>query len=136
MFASGPRYDPYTTMSVPPRPTEKTTCPRAAIATSPLIAETSNASSQATPAPAPGSVTERAITTRSVTKSTGVTIFETRSIPARTPFRTTRASASSTSAVKVACRASAVAEKPVSGGRIAAPSRGRPSGVSASASVW
>ncbi len=120
---------------MPPSPTEKTTCPSAAIATDAVSAPGSKASSQATPSPAPGSVSDRAITTSSVTNRMGVTTLETRSIPARTPLRTTVASASRTSVVSVSWSANARPEKPVSGGRIAAPASGRPSGASASASA-
>ena len=113
-------YDPYTTMNVPPSESEKIAWPIAAIITVGVRSAHRNFRMyQRTPAIAPGSVSDRIISSTSATSSTGMTHALARSIPALNPFATTTAQASATIAVKHICSANDVKSNPCSGGRIA-----------------
>jgi hypothetical protein len=123
-------------MNVPPRDRENTTCPSAARATAAVTSSGWNARSHRTPSPAPGRVRERTIMRRSVPYSRGMRTRLARSIPARSPRSRTAPSMPRTSVVNPSCKWKEVAENPVSGGRMLAAEKERPSGTSNWATAW
>ncbi len=134
-FSPRPRYEPYTTISVPPSPIEKTACPSAATITRPVRSPGSNFRRyQPTPANAPGSVSERTISTSSTTNISGMSARLARSMPARNPFSRMTATATSTALVNTSCSEKERASKPSAGGSTAAGENSAPSSAAISAS--
>src|SRR6186713_3313520 len=119
--SSGLRYDPYTTMKVPPIESEKTACPIAATTTLASMSAMLNLRMyQSTPAIAPGNVSARATSTSSTTSSAGMMAMLAFSIPDRSPFCNTTAQLRMTAAVDIICRKNDLELNPSSGGRMAA----------------
>ena len=121
------RYEPYTTMNVPPSERLKIAWPSAANMTGGVSAPGSNAPRyQRSPSPAPGSVSERTMRMTSPARSAGTMRRLARSIPRRSPRRSTAAQVRRTTPVQAHCRRRERSEKPSSGGRIAAASISMP----------
>ena len=127
--SSACRYEPYTTMNVPPNDSAKIACPIAAAITFAERSWKRNSSRyHRTPGHALGSVSVRTMTTMVTTVIAGKTIMLTTSMPFRTPFTSTAAQARITTAVQQSWSRNDRSTKPWSGGRIAAASnRMRPS---------
>ena len=118
-LSSSLRYEPYTTMNVPPSESENTAWPMAAIITRGVRSDSSNLRMyHSSPAHAFGSVSARTMSTPRITQSRGMTIRLARSMPLRNPRRSTKTHDNVTAAVHTSCRESDCAESPVSGGRI------------------
>ena len=113
-------YDPYTTMNVPPSESEKIAWPIAATITAGVRSANRNLRMyQRTPAIAPGSVSDRTISSTSTTSSTGMHDLLARSIPPRKPFDHDDGARECHDAVQHICSANDTKSNPCSGGRIA-----------------
>ena len=118
---------------VPPSERVKKTWPKAAASTRGVKAVHSNLPmNQATPAPAPGSVRARTMSTRRLKKRSGMRTLLVRSMPARKPRRSTRAQPTMSTAVNPNWRRNERSSKPVAGGRIAPSAHGAPTRRAAS----
>src|SRR5215203_203642 len=94
------RYDPYTTMNVPPSESENTVWPMAAIMTRGVRSDSWNLRMyHSTPAIALGSVSARPMSKSRMMHSVGMTMLLARSMPLRRPRRSTNAQESVTAAV-------------------------------------
>ena len=122
--SSACRYDPYTTMNVPPNDSAKIACPMAAAITFAVRSWKRNSSRyHCTPRHALGSVSVRTMTAMVTTVIAGSTIVLTTSMPFRTPFTSTAAQARMTTAVHESWSSNDLRTKPLLGGRIAAASK-------------
>src|SRR5688572_25397288 len=131
------RYEPYTTMNVPPSDSENTVWPMAAIITRGVRSAALNLRMyHSTPAHALGSVSARTISTTRIAHSRGITMRLARSMPLRNPRRSTNTHDSVTAAVHAIWSPSERAEIPVSGGSTCDASRLPPAARATSPTAW
>ncbi len=124
-FSLSSRYDPYTTMNVPPSDNEKIAWPSAATMTAGVRSDQRNLSRyQRTPSIEPGNVSDRMVSNMRIVNSAGMMILLAVSMPPRMPFTSTLAQATITAPVQASCRRNDLAANPVAGGRIADTSTG------------